>query len=328
MGYLLGGVLVASLVGSLHCAGMCGPLVAFCSSGKGHGGASLAAYHLARLVGYLGLGVAAGLVGAAVDFGGEAAGVGRVAAILAGSVMILSGLGALFGGKLAAWRAARAGRSAGPGPVTRVVTRLTAKARGLSAVGRSLAIGGLSAFLPCGWLYAFAAAAAGTGSPSKGALVMAAFWLGTVPILLGLGLGIAGLLAGLRARAPRLIPGLVSASLVALGIFTLSGRWSVPSFAETMGTDAGQRALAGELADEELPCCDGTSAPEDEGLAAPPEGSCACTHPGPCVQGETCGCPGCEREYVITGGWNAVDVEMAPIDLNSSTSADPGSADL
>ena len=316
MGVLLGGVLVASLVGSLHCAGMCGPLVAFCSAGKGHGGGSLAAYHLARLVGYLLLGVLAGALGAAVDLGGEAAGLGRVAAILAGGVMILSGLGALFGGRQAAWRAARSGRAAGPGLVGRVVSRLISRAKDLSAAGRALAIGGISAFLPCGWLYAFAAAAAGTGSPTKGVLVMGAFWLGTVPILLGLGLGVAGLLAGLRARAPRLIPTLVSVSLVALGIFTLSGRWSVPSFAETMGPDAGERAVAGELAEEEMPCCSGTSEPTDRGLA-PRTGPCGCDHPGPCVQGVTCGCPGCGK-----------DEEPVDPDLVEQDPADPPPADL
>ena len=326
MGALLGGVLAASLVGSLHCAGMCGPLAAFCSSGRDHGGASLAAYHLARLVGYLGLGLAAGAVGAALDLGGEAVGLGRVAAVLAGAVMILSGLGTFAGPRLARWRAARSDRVRGPGPVTRAVTRATARARDLPATGRSLAIGGLSALLPCGWLYAFAAAAAGTGSPTRGALVMAAFWLGTVPILLGLGLGVAGLLAGLRRRAPRLMPGVVSVCLVGLGLFTLTGRWSVPSFAGTLGPDAGQRAVAGQLADEELPCCTGESVPGDVGLAPLAE-PCGCEHEGPCVQGVTCGCPGCGKE-VEPGIGSAAPASPAKAAGDLATPGAPGSADL
>lgn len=290
MTLLLWGVFVASLVGSLHCAGMCGPLVAFCSAGRGHGPLSLGAYHGARLVGYLVIGTVAGAVGAAIDLGGEAAGIGRIAAVLAGVVMILSGLGTFFAPQLSAWRSKR-GSGSGPGPVTRVVTRLTSRARDLGATGRSFAIGALTAFLPCGWLYAFAAAAAGTGAPLKGALVMAAFWAGTVPILFGLGLGVGGLLGPLRKRAPLLI----STSLVTLGLFTVFGRWSVPSFADSMGPDAGDRALAGELADEELPCCSGTSAPTATGLAPLAE-PCGCTHPGPCIAGETCGCPGCGKD--------------------------------
>ncbi|MDF1798624.1 MAG: sulfite exporter TauE/SafE family protein [Planctomycetota bacterium] len=284
---LLWGVFVASLVGSLHCAGMCGPLVAFCSAGRGHGALSLGAYHGARLVGYLLLGAVAGGFGAAIDLGGEAAGLGHMAAVLGGSVMVLGGLGTYFAPGLSSWRARR-GR--GPGPVTRVVTRLTARARTFGATKRSLAIGGLTAFLPCGWLYAFAAAAAGTGAPWGGALVMAAFWAGTVPILFALGLGVGGLLGPLQRRAPLLI----STSLVALGLFTLFGRWSVPSFAESLGPGVGGRALAGELAGEELPCCTGTSAPTETGLEPLAE-PCGCTHPGPCVAGETCGCPGCGK---------------------------------
>jgi sulfite exporter TauE/SafE len=295
MTLLLWGVFVASLVGSLHCAGMCGPLVAFCSAGRGSGVVSQGAYHGARLVGYLVLGLLAGAVGAAVDLGGEAAGFARTAAVLAGLVMIASGLMTFLGPRLAVWRARRGGPAAStarrPGPLTRVVTSLTGRAKSLDSFGRSLAIGGLSAFLPCGWLYAFAAAAAGTGSPLGGALVMAAFWAGTVPILFGLGLGVGSLLGPRRRRAPALI----SAALVTLGLFTVLGRWSVPSFAETLGPEAGQRALAGELADEELPCCSGESAPGATGLA-PLDEPCGCSHPGPCVAGETCGCPGCGKD--------------------------------
>jgi len=54
---------------------------------------------------------------------------------------------------------------------------------------RALGMGVLSVLLPCGWLYAFVAVAAGTGSPFVGAAVMTAFWIGTVPALMVVGLG-------------------------------------------------------------------------------------------------------------------------------------------
>ena len=54
---LIGAVLVASLLGSLHCAGMCGAFVAFAVIGSpGHQPSRVAlntAYNLGRLITYL-----------------------------------------------------------------------------------------------------------------------------------------------------------------------------------------------------------------------------------------------------------------------------------
>ena len=79
----------------------------------------------------------------------------------------------------------------------------------------------ITGLLPCGWLWAFAISAAGTGSPVVGAMLMIAFWLGTVPAMVGV-LGLAGpVVARVRARLP-----LVTAfALIALGLATLGMRW-------------------------------------------------------------------------------------------------------
>src|SRR5690606_18807129 len=58
---------------------------------------------------------------------------------------------------------------------------------GTSSLGRAALLGVSTGLLPCGWLYAFALSAAATGSARDGALVMAAFWLGSVPALVGVG---------------------------------------------------------------------------------------------------------------------------------------------
>ena len=61
---VVGAVLVASLLGSPHCAGMCGGFVCFYSTqGGGARWYSHLAYNGGRLLSYLGLGLAAGLVG-------------------------------------------------------------------------------------------------------------------------------------------------------------------------------------------------------------------------------------------------------------------------
>ena len=72
----------------------------------------------------------------------------------------------------------------------------------LTPLPRALSIGLLTAFLPCGWLYLFALKAAGTGSPFEGALFMIAFWLGSVPALVLVGVGVQTLARLLGRRLP------------------------------------------------------------------------------------------------------------------------------
>src|SRR5205823_3884811 len=95
---LIAAVFLASLLGSLHCAGMCGAFLAFAvgaeDPGAGRRAALQGAYHIGRLCTYLVFGAVAGGVGAALDLGGSLVGVQRVAAVLAGSMMVVFGVGA------------------------------------------------------------------------------------------------------------------------------------------------------------------------------------------------------------------------------------------
>jgi sulfite exporter TauE/SafE len=96
-------------------------------------------------------------------------------------------------------------------------------ARGIEArapIARAAILGGGSALLPCGWLYGFAATAAGTGAPLAGAALMTAFWLGSVPALLAAGIGVQALAAPLR----RHVPTITALALVATGLVTVLGR--------------------------------------------------------------------------------------------------------
>ena len=207
----LAAVLGSSLAGSLHCVAMCGPLVGL------HGGRSLrlALVHaLGRLTTYATLGALAGVVGGAVDLAGHLAAVQRVAAIVAGVAIVGWGLRAIAVA-LGGWSAGGA-RSAGA-----LFQRGLFQIRGRRAVQRSYLVGVLTGLLPCGWLWAFVIAAAGTASPAMGAAVMAVFWLGTVPAMTGvLALG-GSIMQQLRRRMP-----VISACvLIALGLATLAVRW-------------------------------------------------------------------------------------------------------
>jgi sulfite exporter TauE/SafE len=213
-------VFVAALLGSVHCAGMCGSFACLASGGDAsrprEAWRSAAAYNGGRLLSYVSLGMLAGAAGAGLDRLGAVAGLTRPATVVAGVLLMLWGLATLsatLGVRLPLLEVP-------PGLATRI-------ARGVRAVQdrppvlRGLALGVLTAALPCGWLYAFVATAAAAGSAAKGGLVMAAFWTGTVPMMAAVGLGAQRLLGPARRRLPML----TAVVLVLLGAFTVAGRF-------------------------------------------------------------------------------------------------------
>ena len=236
---LLGTVFMASLAGSLHCAGMCGGFVAFYSGNdpgqRGRRYLAHVTYNGGRLASYLLLGAVAGLLGAAVDLAGSMAGAQRFAAIAAGTLMIVWGVYALIQALDFPIPAVPL-----PGFVQRFSATAYRTLRERPPVIRALLLGLFSTLLPCGWLYAFAVLAAGTGGPWSGMLVMGAFWAGTVPVMLGLGLSLQWLTAPLRRR----LPVVTAVVLIAVGLLWLVGRSTMPTHqghrhptAETVAAD-------------------------------------------------------------------------------------------
>ena len=210
------GIFLASLAGSPHCAAMCGPFLAFAAAGsdRKRGWIVVAAYHAGRLVAYLALGVVAGSLGAGVERLGAIAGISRGAAIVAGVMMVAWGADTILALN------GRRSRLHPPAAIGRALGRVTRRIGGLPGTTRAGVTGLATALLPCGWLYAFVAAAGGTGSPAQAALVMMLFWTGTLPAMTGLGLGVQRLAGPLRRSLP-----LVTASVVVvIGCLTIMGR--------------------------------------------------------------------------------------------------------
>lgn len=219
---LAGAVFIASLLGSAHCAGMCGAFLAFAVAGDQQASPNKAALHAAynggRLITYMTLGAFAGFLGAALDLGGSMVGLQRTAAALAGTMMVFIGLIAIL-------------RVSGihirklpiPGAMQRLALQGHRAAAAMPPFSRALATGLLTTLLPCGWLYAFVITAAGTGNPGWGAATMAVFWLGTLPMMIGLGIG----LQMLTGRLRRHLPIATSLLIVIVGLWTISGRWSI-----------------------------------------------------------------------------------------------------
>ncbi|MCP4092642.1 MAG: sulfite exporter TauE/SafE family protein [Planctomycetes bacterium] len=237
-------VFVASLVGSGHCAGMCGGIVAFVggTSGDHRDWRPQFLYHAGRFLGYVTVGALAGGIGAVLDLGGEAVGIGRVAIAVAGSLMVGYGLIMLLrlrGKKINLPVPKFFERSFGSG---------MRKVQGQGPKVRALMVGLLTTLLPCGWLYMFAGTAAGTGSVWLGALTMAVFWLGTVPVLAAIGVGVQRLAGPVQKHVPMFSALL----LVVIGLLAVFGRLDVPSF-----------QAAAEAGSIEPACCESDDTHED-----------------------------------------------------------------
>jgi len=225
---VIGPILAASLLGSPHCAAMCGGFVCFYSGSGHHRWLSHLAYNLGRLISYMTLGALAGLLGAGLDRAGARAGVTSAAAIAAGAFMIAWGTGQLLAARgVRGWDAGLA-RGA-----HQVIARVLRSLADQPPAWRALALGLVTTLLPCGFLHVFVATAAGTGSPARGALVMAAFWLGTVPVMATIGVAAQRLFGPIRAR----LPFATAVVLIVIGALTLTGK--LPLAAVTMGATHG-----------------------------------------------------------------------------------------
>jgi len=218
---LLLGVLAASLVGSVHCAAMCGGFVCLYAGFDGAGATGArgtvahAAYHAGRLVSYLTLGLVAGALGARVDHWGRLASVERGAAIAAGALMV-----AWACALIATTLGARLPNRGAPAWAKRWLGQALLALGDQPASVRAGTMGLLTTLLPCGWLYTFVVTAGGTGTPVGGAAVMAVFWAGTVPMLLGVGVGVRALARPVARHLP--VAGAVV--VLVLGALSIAGK--------------------------------------------------------------------------------------------------------
>ncbi len=247
---LVSAVLVASLVGSVHCAGMCGGLAAFCA-GAGECSARRSAratciYHASRFLSYAMVGALAGGCGILLNAGGVLVGIQEVASIMAGVTIAFVGVSILM-------RSAGIGiaATAVPARLQKFLAMIHRSAALMPPSRRALVIGLATPLLPCGWFWAFAIVSAGTGSIGDGLLVMLAFWAGTVPILALVGAGIASL-SGQRRRALTAVAG---AAMIGVGIYTAGMRAPIAS---SVAVELQRRAQANHvdaLTNVEPACC-------------------------------------------------------------------------
>jgi sulfite exporter TauE/SafE len=201
----LWGVFIGGLLGSAHCLGMCGPLVATIESlrpGRWSLWSNLP-LHGGRVLTYTLMGAVAGLAGGALERAGLAVGLQGVAAFLGGAAMIVFGL-VMLGWIPFGW-----GMTVGDKASAKIASSLGSN-RPLSG----LLLGFYWGFLPCGLVWAFLLRAGAAGSMLGGASVMAVFGAGTVPALLVLG-SLAGYVG---ARHRQVLQRVGAATVMVLGV--------------------------------------------------------------------------------------------------------------
>lgn len=216
--YLL--AFTTGLLASGHCVGMCGSLVSafFMKFGDGGRMSAYASYHASRIGVYALAGAAAALVGAALVSTGLLGKGQAILQIVAGLFVILLGLEVLGLSPL------RLAVLKVPASLFRTVF-MAAGRRGPVA-GAAMA-GGLNGLMPCALTLAMAVKATTAPTPLHGAMLMAAFGLGTLPSMLF----VSAVFGRLGARLRGLLLKAAAVFVIGLGISTV---WQGAAFFAVM----------------------------------------------------------------------------------------------
>lgn len=212
---LLSAFLVGFL-GGAHCVGMCGGIVAAMSfhQGRRQPYALHLGYNLGRLLSYALAGGLAGLLGSAAFLSERLLPVQTGLYVLAQMMLILLGL-YLAGLNRAVLRLEQAG-----GVLWTRLQPLLGRFLPVRTLGQALVAGGLWGWLPCGLVYSVLISALATGDAARGAALMLAFGLGTLPNLLAMGW------AADRLRtlaADRRVKSLAGLAVALFGVWGLAG---------------------------------------------------------------------------------------------------------
>ncbi len=188
---LLWTAFLVGIIGSAHCAGMCGP-IALALPLRGDNWTARAfggiLYNTGRVITYVLLGAIFGLLGQSLRMGGFQ----QWSSIIIGILMIAFVVAPLMFKKMPSMNNVFSGYS----------HRLLGSFRKLFQRGSHsslFTIGLLNGILPCGLVYVAIAGALNTGSVVYGMMYMALFGAGTIPVMLGISL--AGTMMGLKLRS-------------------------------------------------------------------------------------------------------------------------------
>jgi uncharacterized protein len=190
--------ILLGLVGSLHCAGMCGPVALALPLNNQSWFARISGgllYNSGRIVTYAALGAVFGLAGMGFALGGAQ----QWVSIIIGSFMILAVMIPWIGGagnKIAVLTDS----------FSRLLKKPFVKLFRIRTYSSLFMIGLLNGFLPCGLVYIALAGALLMSRVYEGTLFMAAFGIGTIPMMLAISVAGNVLSQKIRKRLSKIIP--------------------------------------------------------------------------------------------------------------------------
>ena len=189
-------VFLGGLLGSTHCVGMCGGFAVSIGVGADRWQTNVAkqiCYTAGRVATYALLGALAASVGARLSYSVGSLRVAQASlAIVAGVALV--GVGAYHLGLLPR-------RLSGRSSIGCLAGKLFGPLFHTPHWSSHFAAGVLTGFLPCGLVYAFLALAASSGGIAAGAAQMAAFGMGTAPLMIATGCASRMVSLGARRRA-------------------------------------------------------------------------------------------------------------------------------
>ena len=205
---------LVGLLGGTHCVGMCGGIVGALTLGGAPRWRIHLAYNAGRIASYALAGALAGALGAASLAAGKAEGVRLGLYALANLMLVLLGV-YLLGVVQVLLPIERLGHH-----LWRRLQPLGRRFLPAQSVAQAFPLGLLWGWLPCGLVYSALASALTAGSATRGAAMMLAFGLGTLPNLLLAGMLLARLNEFVRRVAVRRIAGLL---VLGFGLYGLLG---------------------------------------------------------------------------------------------------------
>lgn len=188
-------------LGSFHCAVMCGPIVLVCSDTRGFSipfFTKQLMYNLGRILTYIVIGGFIGLLGKGLYL----AGIQQFVSIISGVLLAVLYFGPKLFGRTFKFNFAI-------GKLTSVLKRLIMPYIKSSSLLSKFMMGTVNGLLPCGLVYVAAAGALATGDLYSGGIYMLCFGLGTLPMMLFVGISSKILSISIRAKINKAIPLLV-----------------------------------------------------------------------------------------------------------------------
>lgn len=213
---LLSAALLAGLVGSAHCLGMCAGISGLFAI-KAEAASMRASipmalvYNAGRVITYALLGAVVAAFGSVIIKASPNLAVGI--RMLSGIIIILVGLQVAFN-----LRALRVIERMG-GTLWARIAPAAQKLVPVDSLPKALGLGLIWGWLPCGLVYSVLMIAATSANPVSGAATMVTFGIGTMPAMVLSGLGAARVSSAMQRRGTRLGLGIL---VIVMGLLTIA----------------------------------------------------------------------------------------------------------